>query len=246
VEPWQWLILALGALLVGVSKTAVAGLGILAVALFATVLPARDSVGIVLITLIAGDLVAIASYRREASWPHLWRLFPWAAAGVVLGALAFGRFDDTSLRRFIGLTLAVLALLAFVRQRTNFGGDGEGLAKHPWLIRIVGLTAGFATMVANAAGPIMVLYLLAQKLPKKIFIGTAAWYFLFLNLFKVPFSAGLGLINPATLSVALWLIPVAVAGALIGKPLLEKIDQKLFEQLALTLTVIAGVRLLFT
>jgi uncharacterized protein len=64
------------------------------------------------------------------------------------------------------------------------------------------------------------------------------------NLFKVPFSVGLGMINPATLAIALWLVPCAWIGGLIGRRLIDKIDQKLFEQLALALTFVAGLRLL--
>ena len=116
--------------------------------------------------------------------------------------------------------------------------------RHPWLIGLTGILAGFTTMVANASGPIMILYLLALRLPKVAFIGTAAWFFLFLNLFKLPFSAGLGLINANSLAVGLRLVPFAVAGALLGKPLLRHVNQKLFEQLALALTLVAAIRLL--
>ena len=245
MEIWQWAVIIIAAFFVGISKTAVAGLGILSVALFSTALPPRDAVGIVLVTLIAGDVIAVTTYRREVSWPHFWKLVPWAAAGIVLGALAFGRFEDGSLRKFMGFILAGLAALSVFRQRTGFGGEGEALAQRPWLVALVGLTAGFFTMIANASGPIMVLYLLGQRLPKRLFIGTAAWYFFLMNLFKVPFSVGLGLINLSTLGTALWLMPFAMIGGLIGKGLIDKIDQKLFEQLALGLTFIAGLRLLF-
>ena len=91
MDVWQWGLVCLAAFLVGLSKTGIAGLGILAVAIFASVLPARESVGAVLVTLLAGDLVAVTTYRRDASWKHLLRLFPWPGLGVVLGALALGR-----------------------------------------------------------------------------------------------------------------------------------------------------------
>jgi uncharacterized membrane protein YfcA len=226
------------------SKTGIAGMGILPVVLFATVLPPRESVGMVLVVLIVGDIIAVGTYRREASWPDLFRLFPWAAAGVVIGWAIFGRINDAMLKPVIGMIVVGLTLFTIARQVANLGGDGEGLSKRPWLVALVGLSAGITTMVANAAGPIMTLYLLGQRLPKRLFVGTAAWYFLVLNLFKVPFSAQLGLINPATLGIALWLIPGAIIGGLIGRVVLDKIDQQLFERLALGLTLIAGIRLL--
>jgi uncharacterized membrane protein YfcA len=95
-------------------------------------------------------------------------------------------------------------------------------------------------MVANAAGPIMIIYLLAMRLPKLIFMGTSAWYFFTLNLFKVPFSYSLGLINADSLPISLALAPVPIAGALTGRVLIHRINQQVFEMLALVLTLIAG------
>jgi uncharacterized membrane protein YfcA len=233
-----------GAFLVGLSKTGIAGLGILSVAIFASVLPARESVGAVLVTLLAADLVAVTTYRRDASWPHLWRLFPWAGLGVVLGALALGRVDDTGVRRLIGGILVALVAFHGWRRASGAATEAPPAARHPLLVGATGITAGFTTMVANASGPIMIMYLLALRLPKVAFIGTAAWFFFALNLFKLPFSYALGLINPASLAISLRLIPFALAGALWGRLLLPAIDQRLFELLALGLTLVAGVRLL--
>jgi uncharacterized membrane protein YfcA len=236
LELWQWALGALGAFLVGLSKTGIPGLGILNVAIFAVVFPARESVGLVLVILICGDKVAISTYRRDASWPHLIRLFPWAAAGVVLGYFALGRVNDSQMRHLIGGILLFLVLFQYIRSRRPAAPDGEAQPIRPWLAPLAGITAGFTTMVANAAGPVMVLYLLAMRLPKIVFVGTAAWYFFTLNLFKVPFSASLGLINPSSLSVALWLGPFAVLGALVGRPMIAHINQRVFELSALALT----------
>ena len=246
MDVWQWGLVCLAAFLVGLSKTGIAGLGILAVAIFASVLPARESVGAVLVTLLAGDLVAVTTYRRDASWKHLLRLFPWAGLGVVLGALALGRIDDAGVRRLIGVILVSLLAIQVLRQITRADTAAETAApQHPWVVGLTGVLAGFTTMVANASGPIMILYLLALRLPKVLFIGTAAWFFFALNLFKVPFSVGLGLITAASLAISLRLIPFAVAGAISGRWVLHAIDQRRFEQLAWGLTLIAGIRLLF-
>lgn len=94
IEPWQWVLAALAAILTGLSKTGISGLGIFAVVIFASILPARESVGVVLAILLAGDVVAITVYRREAHWGHLIRLFPWAAVGIVVGAVTAGRTPD--------------------------------------------------------------------------------------------------------------------------------------------------------
>lgn len=248
LEAWQWILGALGAFLVGLSKTGIAGLGILNVAIFAAILPARESVGVVLVILISADIVAVTAYRSDANWRHLGRLFPWAAFGVMIGAVTMGRIDDLAVKRLIGCILVILVLFHFwrrFRSKNAMEPGGKGGTDHSRLALLAGICAGFTTMVANAAGPIMILYLLAMRLPKMEFIGTSAWFFLVLNLFKVPFSYSLGLINPASLSIDLPLAPFAMMGAVSGRVIIKHIDQSLFEKLALVLTLIAGVRMLF-
>jgi hypothetical protein len=109
---------------------------------------------------------------------------------------------------------------------------------------VVGVLAGFTTQVANAAGPIMILYLLAMRLPKMEFLGTGAVFYLCLNLFKVPFMAALGMITPASILANLQLAPAVMAGALAGRWLVDRINQQWFELIALALTLVAGLRLL--
>jgi uncharacterized membrane protein YfcA len=105
--------------------------------------------------------------------------------------------------------------------------------------------AGFTTLVANAAGPLMAIYLLAMRLPKMEFVGTGAVFFMLLNLFKVPFMVNLDLINAQSVRLNLWLAPAVLIGGLVGRKILVKIDQRLFENLALILSALAGLKLLF-
>jgi hypothetical protein len=228
----------------GLSKTGIAGLGILPVALFALVLPPRESTGALLPLLLCGDLFGVMFFRKHASWPHLWRLFAWVMAGVVIGYLMLDRVNDAQVRRMIGIIL--LAMLALRGWR---GGHADGLAARlphsSWFAALMGLLAGFTTMVANAAGPVMVLYFLAIGLPKLVFIGTAAWFFMLVNAFKVPFSVKLGLITPQSLLMdAILLLPM-VPGALLGPRLLQHINQRAFERMVLILTLAAVMRLLW-
>jgi uncharacterized membrane protein YfcA len=159
--------------------------------------------------------------------------------------MTIGQFDDRQVARLIGGVLALIVAFHVVRRlmRGPAAPPAE-VPRSPALAAAVGVLAGFTTMVANAAGPVMVLYLLAMGLPKLEFLGTAAWFFFAVNLFKVPFSYALGLIDPASLRVDLPLIPFAVAGAVFGRMIVPHINQRLFETLALMLAFAAGVRLL--
>lgn len=248
LEPWQWVVAVLAAFLVGVSKTGIAGLGMLFVALFALVIPStKQSSGIVLPLLICGDMIAVLAYRRHSQWKHLWRLFPWTALGVVIGFFALGRVDDRQARLLVGIIICGMVVMHVWRRWISppKNAEVEAASHGVWFAPTIGVLAGFTTLVANAAGPLMVIYLLAMRLPKMEFVGTGAVFFMLLNWFKVPFMAGLGLITFESLRFNLLLVPAVLAGAFLGKLLLKRIDQKAFEIVALVLSAAAGIKLLF-
>jgi uncharacterized membrane protein YfcA len=239
----QMSLLALGAFFTGLSKTGIAGVSVLTVALFANALPARESTGALLPLLLCADVFGVAIYRKHASWPHLWKLFPWVAAGIVAGYFALDTVSNAQVQRLIGGILVAMVALHVWRQRQ----DDALAARLPhtvWFAAAMGLVAGFTTMVANAAGPVMVLYLLAVGLPKLAFIGTGAWFFLLVNAFKVPFSLQLGLITGDSLLMDALLILPMVPGALLGPVLVRHMNQKVFERVALVLAVMAALKLI--
>ena len=243
LEPWQLALAFCGALLVGVSKTGIAGLGMLFVVMFANVIPAKQSSGFVLPLLIFGDVVAVWSYRAHAKWAHVWRLIPWTAAGVVFGYFAMDSIDDRQASVLIGSIILVMVSVQLWRRAR---AKPDEIAGHGvWFAPTVGVLAGFTTLVANAAGPLMAIYLLAMRLPKMEYMGTGAVFFLLLNVFKVPFMVDLGLITTDSFGFNLMLAPAVFLGAMLGRMLLPKINQKLFENLALGLSALAGMRLMF-
>ncbi|MCC6414498.1 MAG: sulfite exporter TauE/SafE family protein [Opitutaceae bacterium] len=241
-ELWQWALAVGGALAIGVAKTGIGGLGMLAVVIFANLMPAKASSGFVLPMLVMADVVAVASYRRHAHWSLLWKLFPWTALGVFLGFLAMGRIDNNQAGLLIGVIVLGLVVLHLVRKAKKKTDEPEHAV---WFAPTIGVLAGFTTLVANAAGPLMAIYLLAMRLPKMEYMGTGAWYFMLMNLFKVPFMMNLGLVDAASFKGNLMLLPAVLAGTLIGRIVLKKIDQKLFETLALGLALAAGANLLY-
>ncbi len=237
----QWVLAAAAGILVGVSKSGIGGLGMLAVVIFAQILPAKQATGMVLPLLCFGDILAVVAYRQHAQWKHLWRLFPWTAAGVLIGYFALGRIGEREARGLIAVIVLSLVVLHLVRRHRS-GHEAEHGA---WFPPAIGVLAGFTTLVANAAGPLMAVYLLAMRLPKMHFVGTAAVFFLLLNLFKVPFMVNLGLINSASLAINLALVPAVIVGTWLGRKLLVRIDQRAFENIALALSAVAGLKLLF-
>jgi uncharacterized membrane protein YfcA len=244
-EPLQWIFAALGALMIGVSKSGITGLSILSVALFTHVFPSsKQASGIVLPLLIFGDVIAVLSYRRHTQWRFLRKLFPFTAAGVILGYFTLGWVSDRHARSIIGIIIVSLAVLSYWRRhRSNSSAAGDS-PRSWWFAAGVGVVAGFITLIANAAGPLMAIYLVSMRLPKMEYVGTAAVFFMCLNLFKVPFMVSLGLITVHSFGFNLLLAPAVVGGAFAGRWLLLRINQALFERLVLSLSAIAGILLL--
>jgi uncharacterized membrane protein YfcA len=259
----SWLLVVLGALIVGFSKTALPGAGTLAAGAFALAMPAKESTAALLLLLILGDMTALWVYRREPDWRTLVRLLPSAMVGVILGVFFFAAVDDTTVRVTIGVILLVLVTLTVARriraQRraaaeaaatggsgtrdVEEGGSRKGAAATAQGVGY-GLLGGFTTMVANAAGPVMSLYLLMMRMPVMTFLGTSAWFFAVINLFKLPFSAGLGLFTRETLAMDALLVPVVLVAAFAGAKVARRIPQSVFDKLVLALTVLAAIGLL--
>jgi uncharacterized membrane protein YfcA len=239
----RWILAGFTALATGVAKTGIPALGILLAPLFAEILPARVSTGALLPLLIAADAFAVIFWRRHGSWKHLVRLLPWAVAGIAAGFIALGRIDDQQMRYVLGAI--VIAMLGVHVYREYILGTEASLPNTWWFAAIVGFLGGATTMIANAAGPVMMIYLLSMRLPKDKFIGTAAWFFFIVNWLKVPFSLGLGLITVDSLAFNAVLVPGVVAGAFLGLYLAKRIPEKAFMIAIVVLTLASAVKMFF-
>lgn len=240
----QIALIILSAMLIGISKTGLPTLGILVVATMASVFPARESIGIVLPMLIIADIIAVIYYRRSVNWHTLWKLVPWVLGGLLSGYLLL-LFTSSSrpIEMIIGSIILSLIAVQFSREHVLKKAN-LSLPHSKIFIGFMGTLAGFTTMVGNAAGPIMAIFLLAITLPKKEFIGTGAWFFLTVNLIKVPMYTSLGLISLETLTINLLLLPLIIIGAFIGIKFLPLIPQNQFNIIILILSFLGGLQLL--
>lgn len=242
LTPAQWAVAVGAAMGIGVSKSGLPGISLLHVVLFAQLFPGLQSTGVVLPMLIVGDFGAVWLFRRHARWGHVLKTLPPAVAGVAVGWWLMGRLPAAGFGPVIGAIVLGLAGLQGIRDlRPQWWQDIPHSRGFAWTM---GFLAGVTTMMANAAGPVMALYLLAVALPKAEFVGTGAWFFLIINLVKVPFSAQLGLITPATLAVNAALIPAILTGLFLGRAVVSRLPQRWFDGLVLVFAVVAALRLL--
>ena len=243
----SWCLLLLAGVCVGLSKTVIPGGGILAVVLTATALPSRMSVGVLLPMLIFGDFFAIGKYRPHIDRKQLAMLLPFALIGLGVGYVILRFVTNEQLKPIIGA--AVLAMLALQQVNARLKKRREGLTAanrpvSPVVTAVFGVLSGMGTGMANAAGPILSLYLLIAGLPKLQFIATSSGFFFILNLLKVPLFASLGIITTQSLRIDLLALPSVLVGALLGFWLVKRIPQEVFNRIVVALAFVAAVKLL--
>ena len=237
-------LMVVAALIIGYSKTALGGLAVISVAIFATIMPAKESTAAILAVLMVGDLIACWHYRRDADWSLIRRLLPAVLPGLVLGTLFLRVVDDTVLKRSIGGVLLVLVLLQLWLKTRGNGAATTATHERRAAAWGAGTAAGFATMTANAAGAVMTLFLSASGIDKRRFVGTNAWFFLIVNATKVPFSVGLGLMHWSDAGRALALAPAVLLGGLLGYATIKRISQARFDVAVLAASAVAAAALL--
>lgn len=223
--------------MVGVAKTGVPGLSILTVPVMVLIVgDARLAAGWMLPILCFADLFAVYYWRRHAAAGRLFSLAPWVLLGVAAGAFTL-TLPERYLRPIVG-SIIFLMLCLYLWRRYRAGENAPAAHPLPY-----GIAAGFATTVANAAGPVMSLYLLSKRLPKEEFVATGAWFFFFINLIKVPIYVWQGLISAPSLMFGVAMAPAVLAGALTGKWVIQRIPPKVFESTIVILTAISTVLL---
>ena len=236
-----YVVVALCAFLIGITKTGIPGIGILVVPLMALAVPAKESTGLLLGILILADVFAIIYHRRNAKWFHVFRLLPAAFAGIVTGYFGLKIVNDQQLKPIIGII--VLLMLGVNYWRIKNKDENAQIPTPLWLAVWLGFMAGVTTMMANAAGPVMIIYLIAMRLPKIEFVGTSAWFFFIINWLKVPFSANLNLMTAESVKLNFMMLPFIFIGAIVGIFFLKRIPQKTFTIVVQLLAAAAAVKL---
>jgi len=234
----NWLLIALAAFIIGLSKAGLKGIDMLNVTLMAIVFGGKASTGIVLPLLCAADIMAVIYYHRHAQWPLFWRLVPWMMAGILIGVFTGKDLNEAIFRKI----MAVIIMLTVVIMITMEIRKTVMVPSNKLFTAGMGLVAGFTTMLGNLAGAFSNIYFLAMQISKNNFIGTAAWVFLAMNFFKLPFQVFYWKnITAATLATDLVLLPALGIGFFAGIKITAAIKDDSYRKLVIVLTLIGAV-----
>ena len=226
---------------VGMAKTGLGGLGLLVVPIMAGIFGAKTSTGFLLVILILADIFGVAYYHRHADIQKLIKLIPSTIVGILFGVLTGNHIEESQFRIVLVSVILIGVALTFYRSENVSSLD----LKSKFIPNLIGFLGGFSTMVGNAAGPVMTIYFLSLGFKKNKFIGTAAWFFLFVNVFKVPFHVfAWKTINTSVALFGLSLFPFIILGAYIGFWIVQKIPEKPYRILLIASILLSTLKLI--
>ncbi len=231
---------SLAGILVGFSKTGLLGAGILIVPVMAMIFPAKQSIGVLLPMLIFGDILAVWYYKHHTDRTELLRLLPGCFVGIFSGFCVLTQINSENLKPILGILVLALLVLEWLRYHL----DLKWVTQHSLSPVVFGGLAGFATTIGNAAGPIISIFLIGRGFSKHKFMGIAAWFFLIINIVKLPLFYKLNLITNENLVFDLLMLPSIVIGIFVGVKLLPKISHNFFNQLTYLISGISAFQLL--
>ena len=237
--PWTWWLMAIiGSFLLGIAKGGIKGLGAIITTFFAIAFGSKASTGILMPLLIAGDLFAVVYYHRHTRWSYLWRLIPWMIGGVLIGVWYGKDLPEEDFKKGMAILILVsVALMWFLEKAKRIQIPDNRL-----FAGIMGTVSGFSTMVGNLAGPFSELYFLAIRMPKAMFIGTAAWMFFLVNVFKLPFHIwSWHTIHVDSIYIDIVLLPAELIGLWAGIVLVKVLQQEQFRKAIMLLTTLGSL-----
>jgi uncharacterized membrane protein YfcA len=239
---FNWGLILLAAFFIGLSKAGLKGIDMMNVTIMAIVFGSKASTGIVLPLLCVADIIAVSYYHRHAQWNHFWKLIPWMAIGILVGVYVGKDMNEAIFRKIMAVIIIVtVAIMIALEMRKN-----PLIPTNKLFVANMGLAAGFTTMLGNLAGAFSNIYFLAMRMSKNDFIGTAAWIFLVINLFKLPFQVFLWKnITLESLYTDLLLLPAMLIGFWVGLRIVSKIKDDNYRKVVIVLTFLGAIVLLF-
>jgi len=242
ISTTAWAMAITAAFVVGVSKAGIKGIAIVAVTLMALAFGAKQSTGLLVPLFVVGDIFAVIYYNRHTQWKYILRFLPWMMAGVLIGVFIGKDLDESTFK--IGMACIILGSVLMM-----YWWDRKKSKKVPthWTFAgFIGIMAGITTMIGNLAGAFSNIFFLAMRLPKNEFIGTAAWLFFIINLFKLPFHIwSWETITQDSLLINLKLVPGILVGLFLGVRLVKIIKDDFYRKMILVLTALGAIIILF-
>ena len=242
LTPVQWTFAIIAALIVGIAKAGLNSLSIINVTILAATFGSKTSTGILLPMLIVGDILAVFYYKRDVNWQSLMRLAPYVIVGILLGVWIGKDLNEAVFKKMMASIVLIIVIGLFYLENKPL----DNVSHSRWFSGILGAATGFTSMVGNQAGGFATTYLMSMRLSKAHFIGTNAWLFLFVNLFKLPFHIfSWHTVNYNSIGINVALLPFQIIGFYSGVYIVKQIDEARYRKIILWLTAFAALFVFF-
>ncbi len=242
ISTFEWFIILICGMLIGMSKVGVPGVSMIVVPALAFIFGAKPSTGVLLPILMIADIFGVAYYRRHADWSKVLKVLPWAVVGVLIALWVGNVVNSVTFKNLIAILVFISIGLMLWKDRRK---DAQLFPDKWWFAASMGILGGFATMIGNVAGPVFAIYLLAMHLPKNNFIGTGAWFFLIINISKFPLQLFVwNNISLQSLTIDLIALPAIALGAVLGFKFVKIIPEHTYRGFVIVITVISAFLLL--
>ncbi len=247
---FYYICVALAMIVLGIAKTGFGGgIGILAVLIMALVMPAQEMLADVAILLVVVDLIGNLYYLGEWDWPVLKFLIPGAMLGVVGGAFALLAMGHTTPQRFdrnLSLTIGIVCLLVVAIQAYRLTGRELPMpSTGPVAGTGVGVLAGFVSTISHSAGPLIMLYLLQERIDKRRLVGTMLFYTFLINVMKLVSFIGIHTVKLQTFRAIIWMLPLLFLGTVAGAWMNKRIPEKPFVAIMYVVAAAASVEMIY-
>lgn len=238
----NFLLAFLAAIILGIGKAGMKGLGVVIVTLMAIVFGGKSSTGVLIPLMVLADIFAVIYYHRHTQWKYLGKLLPMMGIGVLLGVWWGNAISEVLFRQVMAVFILITVLIMFWMDQRK---APVGIPRHWSFSSSMGLLSGISSMVGNLAGSFADIYFLAMRLPKNEFIGTAAWLFFIINVFKLPFHIFVWkTVTVESLTLNLFLIPGIVLGFFTGIAIVKRINNNWYRKFILILTAVGASMIL--
>ena len=224
----------------GLSKGGFSGIGMVSTPLLALIMPPLEAAAILLPIILLQDAISVWIYRRVWDPWNLKVMIPGCVVGVGAAWLfaayvsdrrdpAGGRADRARLRRLYALFRHWL--------------PGESRAPRASHGVFWGALSGFTTTLIQIGAPPYYAFVLPQRLPKMIYVGTTVMFFAAANVMKIAPYVALGQFSTAGLATSLALFPLAIATNFLGIWLVRVTPEALFYRITNVIVFLLGCEL---
>lgn len=198
----------------------------------------RTSLVLVALFHTFGNMGRITFFKHGLEKRILLRFGIASVLFTIIGALMVSHIQQDRLKAYLGLFLALYAVIALWKENLQF---------KPTLTNnlIGGSLSGFLAGLIGTGGVLRGAFLSGFNLAKEKYIATAAAIALAVDITRIPIYFAQGFLENRYYFYIPILLVVALLGSLTGKQIVSRIPQKQFRKIVLMAILIIGLKFIF-